>query len=182
MSNANTWIKMEEAGNHGTHAVGANYVWEDRAAPSTVHECKIYVKNKNMNILEERLNQVSDPHSGSYGKHMTKQEVDELTKDQDAHKAVNEYLAANGITVTKTTSDCLTVQAPVATWENALNTQFFQVHKDSQPDNKLVRSHEYSLPENVASHVSMISNTIQLPVEIRHGPIIHRGGVNKGPA
>lgn len=39
----------------------------------------------------------------------------------------------------------------------------------------LIRTHEYSLPDNVAPHVQAVFNTVQFPVEMHGGPIIHGG-------
>lgn len=172
-----TWTTMEGSQAH----LGSKYVWNGRADPSALHQCKIYLKSKNMEKLENRLKQSSNPHSSSYGQHMTKQEVDELTKDEEGHDVVNSYLDDKGIQVIKTGTDYITAEAAVSTWESALNTEFFVVHKEGKPiDRRLVRCHEYSLPERVAAHVAMVTNTVQLPVEISRGPrLVQHGGVRR---
>lgn len=168
-----TWKKMEQSPAH----LGAKYVWIGRASPSVLHQCKLYLKNKNLDKLENRLKQSSNPYSSSYGQHMTKLEVDELTKDEEGHAVVNSYLEGEGIQVIRAGTDYITAEAPILKWESALDTEFFFVQKEGNTDENLVRCHEYSLPEQVAAHVAMITNTVQLPVEISRGPrrIQHSG-------
>jgi hypothetical protein len=46
---------------------------------------------------------------------------------------------------------------------------------------KLIRTHEYSLPDHVAPHVQAVFNTVQFPIEIHGGPISGGPIISGGP-
>ena len=60
-----------------------------------MHKLVFYVKQRNADILSERLKEISDPKHPSYGKHMTKEQVNELTANKEAEEDILKYLKTN---------------------------------------------------------------------------------------
>ena len=110
-----------------------------------------------------------------------------MTSDPEGRAAVVEYLRASGLRVLqeKAAASLVTAEGTVRAWSAALQTEFFEVHRQGQrpgpgpgPDGPLIRCKQYSLPASVAGHVSSVLGTVQLPVELRrNGPHIHPLGV-----
>ena len=167
------WTRMEP----GVPIVPDHYVWKNRAEPTEKHQCVFFLKGKNQAQLENILQQVSDPQSNSYGKHLTKEQIDELTVDKVGTQAVLKYLGDIGATVINQNASAIEAEAPISTWESALNTVFYFVINNKQPKAPLLRAHEYSLPSNISEYVLFVGNTIQFPPTLRRGPVITGGSV-----
>lgn len=146
--------------------------WGDRASPDAQHSCTIHLKNPGREKLEEILHQVSDPKSPSYGKHLSKAEMDQITANPDGVAAMGHYLDSFGISWSQHGSNVIKANGTIANWEAALHTEFFQVKSRILRDQILLRAHHYYLPKDIAEQVVMISETVQLPVELHHGPVI----------
>ncbi len=142
-----------------------------RADPMAIHSVIIGIQQQNIPELTEILYDVSDPRSKNYGKHWTKQQVDDFTANHQAVEAVTAYLQANHIEITDRTinNDYFIAQAPVATWEKVLDCQFHKyeitsLKKTSRKDSTVfIRTEAFSLPHELANHVMGIYNTIDFP-------------------
>jgi subtilase family serine protease len=146
----------------------------DEAPPDAVLQLVFNIKQKNMDKIESILLQVSDPTSANYGKHLTRGEIDDLTRNTEGHAAVAAYLAQFPAVEIESTSSNLTritAKAPVHAWNAALNTHF-HVFVDREDGTRVIRTSRYALPESVSQHVESVFNTVQLPVKMtRSGPI-----------
>jgi tripeptidyl-peptidase I len=148
----------------------------DRPTGDTVIELIFNVKPGNEAKLLSALLAVSDPSSPQYGQHLSKKEVDELTANAEGQRETTLFL--NSVPGIKTSTGIdpshIIASAPVASWEAALKTTFFNFEKlnSSGVKTSLIRAHEYSLPEHVAPHIVAVFNTVQFPAEIHHGPSI----------
>ena len=121
-----------------------------------------------MDELTRILHDVSNPESASYGYHLSKDEVNELTSNPEAHATVTSYLHANGVSVLSETlnGEYITANAPIAIWERLLNTIFYtfhQTHFDGDT-HTVVRAEEYSIPKELDAHVEGVMNTIEIPI------------------
>lgn len=137
-----------------------------RVAPSARHQVVFACKQANLGQLEEFVNDVSDPASGNFGKHLSKAEVSALTANPVSSQHILRFLEHHGAkTLRRTANDeYITAEAPVATWETLLQTEFF--HFTVQGEKKatsVVRSLKYPLPEALASHVSAVFNVVDFP-------------------
>ena len=133
-------------------------------------ELEFYVKEKNLDYLTQYVSDISNPSSPNYGKHLTKQQLDDLTVNTEGVEKITEYLNSVGANVTKSTSSRIWATASVSVWNEALFCQFSNFEKAGTRE-PIIRTTEYSLPPDVAQHVNMIGNTVQFPVEISRGPI-----------
>lgn len=135
--------------------------WELRdAAPADMTiDMHIGLKEENMAKLEQIAYQVSDPTNASYGKHLSKAEIDALTAPTaETVDAVTQWLSSHGVEAGKVESGFLKVRVSVDTAQKMLATQYNVYHNADQ--NRLtVRTTEYSLPSNLHGFISTIQPT-----------------------
>jgi hypothetical protein len=74
----------------------------------------------------------------------------------------------------------ITAKSSVSKWETVFDTNFYaweDIHPENTYRHRVIRAKEYSLPEEIASHVEAVFNTVQAP------PVIpkrfHRAEGNK---
>ena len=139
----------------------------NRMTSGFIHEVTFVIRQRNMLELTAILNDVSDPLSTNYGRHMTKDEVAKLTSNPEARDAVVSHLIASGATIVSETlhSEYITVNASISVWESMLNTEFFMFHqvKDSSTIRKIVRAESYSIPIGLQLHVDGVFNVVEMP-------------------
>lgn len=137
-----------------------------KAAPQDLkHKIVIARKQNNLRLLETMVMDVSDPKSSKYGQHLTKDQVADITANDDAVRAIKEYLQSEGIVDVTTTryNDYIIAEAPVHQWERILHAEFYEFEHTNVKDKKFVRSLQYEIPHILAEHVDAIFNTVQLP-------------------
>jgi tripeptidyl-peptidase I len=140
----------------------------DRVHHAHTHEVVFMIRQRNMDELTRKLEDVSDPSSPNYGQHMTMNEVVAMTANPEGLVAVTSYLVRNGATIVSETlhGEYVTAAAPIAVWEKVLNTEFFTFHQ-TQVDGRieaLVRAESYSIPRELGAHVMHVMNTIDTPL------------------
>ena len=150
-------------------------VKEHRVSPKEVHEVIFVIKQLNIDALSNILDDVSDPASPNYGKHLTAAEINEITGNPIARDAVVSYLKEAGVSVTSETlfGEYITARAPVSIWEGMLNTEFYSyavtpvthggAMKPAEEVVRYIRSEVYSVPTDLDEHVSAVMNTVQMP-------------------
>ena len=162
--NSNTHIFKENAAGLSTRT---DILQTTRVSRGHLHEVVFVIHQRNMEELKRILEDVSDPKSLNYGKHMTKQEISHLTANPEAHDAVVKYLRVNGATLTSKTvvGEYIGASAPIEIWEQVFKTEFFTYHqnKGNRTMNKVVRADSYSIPSSLEAHVDSVFNTIQMP-------------------
>ncbi|RYY68870.1 hypothetical protein EON63_24325 [archaeon] len=171
-----SWVKMEDM--KESHLQQAGVVWGGRVARDTEHTCVFFIKNPRQEELTRLANDIADPKSPNYGKHLTKQQVDEMSSNPEGEAAIESFLTSLGARIDKKSSSNIVATAPISVWETALNTEFFEVEAPAAPGQTLQRARTYSLPDTVAQHVNMVTNTVQMPVRISRGPVM--GGRVRG--
>ena len=140
---------------------------KDRVHQEQTHEIIFVMKQKNTDKLIRFLDDVSDPRSVNFGRHMTREEINTLTAIPGARAALLKYLQCNGATVTSETSsgDYIKAVAAISTWEKVLNTEFYTFHRtlDDGRIDMVVRAEKYWIPKELNAHVSSVLNAIDLP-------------------
>lgn len=148
-----------------------------RVLSTQLHRVIFVVRLRNMEMLTNILHDVSDPTSGNYGSHLTRQEIDDLTSNPASHHEIVAYLKAAGATVIvdEFSGECISAQAPIGLWERLFDTEFYSFSFQSETvDTKLknekvdaryfVRTEKYSVPVGLHMHVESVLNTVQLPM------------------
>ena len=140
-----------------------------RAEYAAIHEVIFAISQSNVEELIKVLEDVSDPSSGNYGKHWSKSQVTELTANKQGYDTVKNYLNSNAnIAIKKETlnGEYIFATAPVHVWEDVFATTFhvYEVPLDGpkgKQSKQIIRAEEYSLPLELAGHVSTVLNTVQ---------------------
>jgi subtilase family serine protease len=186
---ATEWVEMETSSRQ--KFVGFEPAFGSEANKNELHTVSFHLKGRNNDVLEQKLSEISDPKHPNYGKHLTRDEIRALTTDQEGAAKILSYVDSlrshtenpESIKVVKQQDSAISVEASIGTWEQAFNTVFYQVTipstrpGDAENDGQrvILRSKTYSLPSDLAQHVSMVEGTTQIPVEMHKKPIIsHR--------
>lgn len=144
-----------------------NFIREKRSAPSDFHDVTFSVKLANLEEMERLFLDISNPSSPNFGKHMTKDEVDDLTANPTALQFVHDHLKSMGATILPDQSlgpYNIKARAPIALWESMFNTEFYAYsHVSGHSSGSVVRAEKYSVPTILDAHVSSVFNTIQTP-------------------
>ncbi len=142
-------------------------VKEERAPGDLKHSVVIAIKNRNIDNIEAKLHEVSNPQSKHYGKHLSAAEVAEISSNQASFLEVNRYLEYQVITVLKTSRNkgYITAEAPVSKWEEVFGNEFHLFKQKDLKNGHLVRAEEYSLPDILVEHVEAVFNVVQFPGE-----------------
>ena len=125
----------------------------------------LVLQHSNLKELERYVAEVSTPGSKSYGKHMTAEQVNQLTRPStNTHNTVRRWLKMEnlaGKTRTFQGGSAITIEAPVEEIERTFNTKV-----DMVTDGKKVkfRAAEYTLPEGIVDHVVAVFGLHGLPL------------------
>jgi tripeptidyl-peptidase-1 len=147
-----------------------------KAAADADLEVMFAVRHKNLDKLEAALYDVSDPKSANYGKHWTKEQVEELVVDTEAARILRESLTEAGFEIVeeKSNGEFLKVRGKVGDMERLFNTEFHEyIYEYKGPEQKKVleervifRAEKYHLPEMLAAQVESVFDVVQAPIPI----------------
>ena len=155
-----------------------------RAERTALHTVVFAILPLHMDELTSLLHDISDPSSKNYGKHRTKQEVAAFTANPKGYEATMQYLRAKeaeGVVIVRELpyGEYITATAPVHVWEETFATAFhtYEVNTRMSDDviskekkqeqqqeikkkhvQSIIRAEEYSLPAELADHVTAVSN------------------------
>jgi tripeptidyl-peptidase-1 len=130
-----------------------------------LHRVVFARKQRNIDVLKAQLMDVSDPKSRSYGMHLSRKVVAEISQDEVSTSAIEQFLLKSKARIVKTTrySDYIIAEAPVGTWEDVFQTSFFDISHKNKESQNFIRCLNYTIPAELLPHVSTVFNTVQLP-------------------
>jgi len=136
-----------------------------RASHSLNHTLVFIRKQKNIDILEKALQDVSNPRSPRYGNYWSREQIGAMTANPAATATIQTFLMSHDIHIEEYTvyEDYLTASAPIRVWEDILDTEFFELHYAPRREMPIVRCLQYTLPQELEGHVESIFNTVQIP-------------------
>lgn len=174
------------------HAVPRGWTAESRASGSQLINLQIGLKQRNQDILERHVVQVSNPSHARYGQYLSASEINDLiAPSADTIDLVRAWLFENDIpTATLSpTKDWISVTLPIEKVEELLDTTYSNYrHVDGSA---LVRAPEWSLPEHLHEHIDVIQPTTSFfrPSKRANGLKPETGGITwhgedwwKGPS
>ncbi|UPX18779.1 Tripeptidyl-peptidase I [Ascochyta rabiei] len=140
--------------------------WElvGRAPPYEVLEISIGLKQHRFEELEKLLGQASDPSHSDYGQWLSSERIQTLVKPVDgSHETLFSWLST--CTVVKTSAidisaagDWIYVSIPVYSLERLLQAKYY-VYKHAEHGDTVIRTLEWSLPQDIADVVDVIEPT-----------------------
>lgn len=157
------------------------------------HEVIFAVSQNNLEQLKDKLDDISNPFSESYGQHLTREQVGSLTSNPEGLQLLHTFLRTHypdAHVISETMyGEYVTVTAPVAAWEHMFNTKFKIFGRPKfEKQNKLessmgidssngsdgsdgsdgmeyvLRAEEYSLPEELYDHILGVFKVADFPL------------------
>lgn len=129
-----------------------------RCSGEELRELMFVVQPKNLDRLEATVLDLTDPSSPNYRRWLTRLQLDELTRNDDALSALKTALAGQPEVQTVREApggELLRASAPARTWERFLGTQFHLWHHwDS--NTSVLRAAEFTLPDPLQAHVDCV--------------------------
>jgi tripeptidyl-peptidase-1 len=137
----------------------------DIAPLESNHIITIAIKNNNVEIMKDKLLDISDPTSYNYGKYLTFEEVGDIIRNDASTNIVTTWLINNGCNIIASTinGDYIRVQSTIGKFSTLFDSEFYHF---SNNDKIVYRALKYSLPEEIYNHVETILDLIHLPVDI----------------
>ncbi|KAF5352141.1 hypothetical protein D9758_009245 [Tetrapyrgos nigripes] len=128
----------------------------------TTLNLRVALKQKDMQGLEKALYGVSTPGSSLYGQHLSLEEVTSFAgPTEESVNAVTQWLQENGvtdITPSGAFNDWISFSIPVFKADELLDTNFEDfVHIET--GDRLVRTLQYSIPQDLMQHVDLVHPT-----------------------
>lgn len=132
---------------------------------SIKHQVVFALKMKNMEQVKAILEDVSNPNSANYGKHLTNDELSALIRNSESANHLLRFFDLHGIKVLDRTlnDEFITAETSIYTLEGILNTKFYEYEVLVDPEQRVIRTEEYSLPSYLVDHVSAVFNTVHFP-------------------
>lgn len=130
------------------------------AAPSNMNiDMHIGLKEQNLDKLQKRLLEMSDPNHADYGKHMSLAEVEEMTAPSaKSVAAVTAWLASHGIKAAPVSNGFMKITLRTDQAQKLLNTEY-NVYHNADKSKTTVRTTQYSVPANLRDEISTIQPT-----------------------
>jgi hypothetical protein len=130
--------------------------------PETLMTMQVALKQKNIDGLQAKLMDVSDPESPNYGKCLSKEDMEAYTSPStDSLQTVKLWLASYGVpasSISQPTPDWMEVSVPISKAEIMLNTKDSLIY-DTISGRTVPRTSEYSIPLLLLDHVDTIQPT-----------------------
>ena len=109
------------------------FLKEQRAPPSHQHTVVFAIKKLHMDELRVKLEDISDPFSPNYGKHLTRVQITNMTSNFEGRSKLLLFLENHSrryketVNIVKVTpySDFVFAEASVKLWESFFDTEFF---------------------------------------------------------
>ncbi|KAH7876381.1 tripeptidyl peptidase A [Lentinula edodes] len=138
--------------------------WRKYSAPlpGSRIELRIGLVQPFMHVLENHIQEISDPDHERYGQHLSKSEVETLISPQEQSiQLVTEWLHVHGIEDTNISctpaQDWIVVTLPISLAEKMLDTNYYVWQHDD--GDFTIRTTSYNLPEHLFNHIDLIQPT-----------------------
>jgi len=154
--------KMEQLFLSQDNVIKNQWSYVARAEPQHTHSFVI-VPNQVEGAADQcdsLINEIANPTSPKYGKHMTLSEVNNMFISRENVHRITKWLKNKGLSFILT-SGFITVTAPISQVETIFSAQFHEFTAAS--GKKIKRTAEYSLPAEIQAHVDFVSGMVDFP-------------------
>ncbi|KAF8699672.1 Subtilisin-like protein, partial [Rhizoctonia solani] len=145
---------------HALREIPSGWTRVARAPADHNIDLRVGLKQARMTDLLAILDEVSNPASTKYGKHLSKEDVDKLVAPRgESVESVEQWLRSHGATVSGRSSagDWIHVTVPVSRAEKMLGTKY-NIYRHTSGAH-IVRSESYALPRSLDSHIDVVQPT-----------------------
>ncbi|KAG9832889.1 hypothetical protein KCU98_g12632, partial [Aureobasidium melanogenum] len=136
-------------------------------SPSTRFKLSIALIPANKELLHKTLANISTPGHEDYGKYLNESELKTVVRPSETStNAVLKFLEDSGIPRSdlEQHEDWIDFAADIETADRMMNASFTKYREDTGRGT-IIRTQQYSLPDEVARHVDMVEPTTQFPRE-----------------
>ena len=141
-------------------------------------ELLLAIKQTNVDWLEQKLWAVSYPDSPEYGQYVNFDGIAEVVHGRpESVRAVVDAFAKVGVGEDKIDftlgRDFAVVVAPISAVEELFSAEFYLFEHVEDPNNKIVKSLTYELPQALVGHLDFVSGISNFPRQNRVSPRRH---------
>ncbi|KAJ7107249.1 subtilisin-like protein [Mycena crocata] len=165
-------------------AVPAGFVQSGAAPAAETLNLRINLVQNDLAGLENALNAAAIPSSPSYGKWLSKEEVQEFARPSpETTAAVTQWLSENGVEFSPSSAagDWISISVPAAKANDLLKADF-SVFKHTASGQESIRTLEYSIPASLQAHIKLVTPTTSFTSPRRAGPVMVQKSVGPTPA
>ncbi|RYC56851.1 hypothetical protein CHU98_g9360 [Xylaria longipes] len=120
---------------------------------------RVALEQSNLEEFEKKLYDISTPQHALYGKHLSREEVQELVKPtEESTAAVLDWLHSAGIKDVEQDGEWINFKTTVSKASDLLDADF-GVYNHVGTVKESIRTLSYSVPEDIRSHITMIQPT-----------------------
>ena len=126
----------------------------------------IAVKQLGISILKDKLDDVSNPHSTQYGHYLTKDNINNITRNKISKEKILDYLhKERDIHIISMTLDdsYITIKSSIITLERLFQTKFKIFRIQSK---EYIRAHSYVIPHELIDHIHAVFNLVDIPLYV----------------
>lgn len=151
-------LAMAEAAVRDIHMI-PNPEWEKDIFPvhsSYEHMLIFATKQRNIDLLEAQLLDVSTPNSENYGKYWSYSQIGEFTSNVEGCAEIAKWLRIKEVEVLWTSKHCDYIKArtTVTRWASLFNAVFYEYqHKSGE---KMVRAPSATIPSELDTHLHTV--------------------------
>ncbi|KAI0459945.1 subtilisin-like protein [Xylaria acuta] len=131
------------------------------AADSQVIKLQIALQQGDVEGFEQAVLDMSTPSHPKYGQHF--QDHDEMKRmllpSEDSLSSVHAWLKNAGVESVEEDADWITIKTTVGVANKMLDTQFAWFVSEETKPRKILRTLEYSVPEDIAEHINLVQPT-----------------------
>lgn len=139
--------------------VCVTYCPQDEPIHLEIHLCQ-----QNVEAFEQSLLDISTPSHIKYGQHLSREETNKLLRPSDeATTAILKTLHENSIHVVSQQQDYMQFTTTVGVANKLFNANFSWFSTDSYGKESVLRTLQYSLPDQLLEHVDFVEPTIKFP-------------------
>lgn len=161
----NELIKMKQGGYEKLYESDSN----------EKHEIIFCIKQRNREYIEKLLYDVSSPKSSSYGKHLSREAIADITSNPIATNAVKDYLQSKNIDYISTTyGEYIKATATIETWEDILKIKFYKYYNDDEGRFIHRSNYEAEVPSELKDHVQHLFKTNEFPLPNHNKALISK--------
>eukprot|EP01132_Coremiostelium_polycephalum_P003185 gene3185-3989_t len=153
----------------------SNWTKFHRADSNEIINFRVALKQKNLDILEHTLLDVSDPNSKNYGKHWSVEEIQDLVAPEfKISNGVVKFLEQNGCFNVENHRDMIKASAKSSDVERIFNVQMHYYQHNQKKNQKIIRSDKfYTVPSQISKNVDIVSGISELPLQ-KSGPKVRK--------
>lgn len=150
----------------------AKWLRRDKAQPDEVHSFRVALKQRNLDVLEKIMLDVSNPSSVNYGNHLTIDKIlDIVAPTPEVEQQIVDFFTKNGAVNVESHRDVLVIRAAVKDVEKLFGAQLHHYVREDKENVMIVRSSNgYTLPEAIRTHVDFVSGIVDFPIAKRKKP------------